>query len=106
LRQFIDAYCAWRRLPPTKEGDQRWYRLRLTFDTGLFGSQKCDMDIDFLDGSGEVYETESLTPAQRKMLESAFRDATIMVFCLPLWVAFPNSETMTDDDWDKRNLRL
>jgi hypothetical protein len=63
------------------------------------------MDVDFLDGSGEALEL-GLVADMRKVWELAFKEATIMIFCLPIWMVFPNDDEMNDEDWEEAETRL
>jgi hypothetical protein len=100
--EFVEEYRSWLRLGQTKLSGEQWYRLRLQFRTGLFGSRRSFLDIDFLDGSGEVLEM-GLSAEREETWKAAFLDAGIMVFCLPLWAAFPASgDVLSDEDWEFR----
>lgn len=100
--EFIHDYSSWSRLFTTQWTDQRWYRLRLQFRTGLLGARKSFLDIDFLDGSGEQLEM-GLNAETEDIWKAAFLEARVMVFCLPLWAAFPASGgTLSDEDWEHR----
>ncbi len=103
---LVDGYMAWRRLPTTQEDQQFWYRVRFRFNTGLFGSRQRSMEVAFLDGSGEFLERGVPLPFMRGIWEKAFQRATIMIFCLPIWVLFPNQQFMTAVDWEDREQRL
>jgi hypothetical protein len=100
--EIVDEYRSWVRLGTTKLSVEQWYRLRLQFRTGLLGQRRTFLDIDFLDGSGESFET-GLSAEREETWKAAFLDATIMVFCLPLWAAFPASgDVLSEEDWDFR----
>ncbi|HEX4960923.1 MAG TPA: hypothetical protein VF173_08800, partial [Thermoanaerobaculia bacterium] len=100
--EFVEVYRSWLRLAQTNLSREQWYRLRLQFRTGLFGRGESFLDIDFLDGSGESFEM-GLSAEREETWKAAFLDAGIMVFCLPLWVAFPASgDVLTDEDWEFR----
>jgi hypothetical protein len=100
--EFVDEYRSWLRLGQTVLSNQRWYRLRLQFRTGLFGRRRAFLDIDFLDGSGESLEA-GISAETEETWKAAFLDAGVMVFCLPLWVAFPASgEVLSPEDWEER----
>ncbi len=103
--EFLDDYMHWYRLAFTRQADQQRYRLRLHYPTGLLGGSRQHIDVEFFDGAGEFFET----PLNEHTLEAwkaAFLDAPIMVFCFPLWAAFPAAELMTDDDWEERERRI
>jgi len=106
LDDFINAYRIWDRLPSTTQATQIWYRLRLNFRTGILGGNLSTMDIEFLDGSGEALETGLLNVNLKPLWIQAFREATVMVFCLPIWMMFPDSDKMTQKDWDDRERGL
>lgn len=100
--EFIDDYSSWSRLFQTQWINQRWYRLRLQFRTGLLGRRKSFLDIDFLDGSGEQLQM-GFNAETEATWKAAFLDARVMVFCLPLWAAFPAAAgALTDEDWEHR----
>jgi hypothetical protein len=100
--EFIQNYASWTRLFSTLRTGQYWYRLRLQFRTGLLGTRKAFLDIDFLDGSGEEFE-EGISQKTEELWKEAFLDARVMVFCLPLWAAFPASGgVLSDEDWEER----
>src|SRR5690349_20547390 len=100
--EFIHDYVSWNRLFTTLKTDQNWYRLRLQFRTGLLGTRKSGLDIDFLDGSGEGFE-EGVNQETEELWKAAFLEARVMVFCLPLWAAFPASGgALSEEDWEER----
>lgn len=100
--EFIQDYSSWSRLFTTQWTDQRWYRLRLQFRTGLLGTRRSFLDIDFLDGSGEHLEM-GLNAETEEIWKAAFLEAQVMVFCLPLWAAFPApGGVLSDEDWENR----
>lgn len=104
--RFVEKYEKWLRLPQTQKTDQRWYRLRLPYRTGWLGRKQTAMDVEFFDGSGEgLFQLESLSAAEWKIWEKAYGPATVMVFCLPLWAAFPGSD-LTEEDWEVRDALL
>jgi hypothetical protein len=99
---FIKKYENWERLASTTKVVQQWYRCRLLYRTGLLGRSRTAMDVEFLDASGEgLLELGSLSASDREVWERAYLDARVMVFCLPLWGAFPAS-TLTEEDWEIR----
>lgn len=100
---FISKYQNWQRLPFTTFLGQHWYRLRLPYRTGWLGKRRSAMDVEFFDGSGEgFFQMQTVSAKQRELWERAYGDARVMVFCLPLWAAFPDS-TLTDKDWETRD---
>ena len=103
---FIDKYLTWQRLAFTSREAQQWYRLRLSFRTGWLGRSQSAIDVEFFDGSGEgFFEVQTLSPEDWDLWAKAYLDAGIMVFCLPLWAAFPGPG-LTDDDWKTRERLL
>lgn len=95
LVAFIKNYEVWNRLLQTTQEQVYWYRLRLPYQAGFFGSKSLGIDVEFFDGSGEghfaiedVFSTDSVS----SIWKEAFLEVQTMVFCLPLWVAFPNTE--------------
>ncbi|HEV7506930.1 MAG TPA: hypothetical protein VGS07_18715 [Thermoanaerobaculia bacterium] len=100
--EFIDEYRSWLRLGQTNLSREQWYRLRLQFRTGLLGKDKSFLDVDFLDGSGESFEA-GISAEREETWKAAFLDAGVMVFCLPLWAAFPAAgDVLSEDDWEER----
>ena len=104
LGKFGKKYRSWDRLPQTIYANQSWYRLRLHYRTGIFGRQQSTMDVEFFDGSGEGFEAPR-TRHLGKIWRDSFLGARVMVFCLPLWAAFPGSG-MTTEDRERRRLIL
>lgn len=103
IPDFLEGYSRMVRLEPTAMETQRWYHLQLNFATGMFGGAESTMNIEFLDGSGEALEMGLAIPLMRKLWEEAYKDATVMIFCLPIWTLFPDGEEMSEDDWDHRD---
>jgi hypothetical protein len=96
---FVHKYRNWETLPFTRLEQQQWYRLRLPFRTGWLGRGESLMDVDFFDASGEGLLTrDGMGVRDRELWKRAYLDARVMVFCLPLWAAFPNS-SLSDADW-------
>jgi hypothetical protein len=100
--EFVEEYRSWLRLGQTSLAGEQWYRLRLQFRTGLLGRRRSFLDVDFLDGSGESLEM-GLSAEREETWKAAFLDAGIIVFCLPLWAAFPASgDVLSEEDWEFR----
>jgi hypothetical protein len=100
--EFVSEYRSWLRLGDTRLSLEQWYRLRLQFRTGLFGGRRSFLDIDFLDGAGESLEA-GVSTEREETWKAAFLHAGIMVFCLPLWAAFPAAGgVLSDEDWESR----
>jgi hypothetical protein len=100
LQSFNTDYERWTRLGTTLAARQPWYRLTLPYRTGIFGRGRAAMEVEFFDGSGEQF-FEAKDPRNRPVWQYAYADARVMVFCLPLWVAFPG-EDLSLDDWQER----
>jgi len=96
LSPEIERYERWEPFAPTPFESQLWYRLRLGFKTGLLGRNQSHLDLEFLDGSGEGF-TRPLGPLTTPIWEGAFRNAGIMIFCLPIWAAFPAAGLSAED---------
>lgn len=105
LERFLRDYASWERLEPTRIEVQRWYRLRLGYRNGIFGGRRSAMELEFLDASGEGFFEAPLSAENLKIWREGFLDLSVMVFCLPLWVAFPRSD-LTDSDLEEREDRL
>lgn len=92
----VKRYESWERYVPTTFEAQLWYRLRLGFKTGFLGGNHSYLDLEFLDGSGEGF-SRPLGSLTMPIWEAAFRNAGIMIFCLPIWAAFPAPGLSTAD---------
>jgi hypothetical protein len=102
LSEFGKKYMAWERLPTTLYQSQRWYRLRLHYKTGILGRNDSAMDVEFFDGSGEAFfEAARSNKGIRERWREGYLDARVMVFCLPIWAAFPGDK-MNRKDWKTR----
>jgi len=100
----VRAYQHWQPYVPTTLGQESWYRLGLEYRSGLLGFDRSRIELEFVDGSGEEFQS-ALNPARRKIWEAAFSNAGIMVFCLPIWAAFP-AQDLSPEDEQKRELFL
>lgn len=105
LEEFLRSYESWVRLETTRRDVQRWYRLRLGYRCGIFGERRAALDLEFLDGSGEGFFEAPLSNENLEVWRDGFLDLEVMVFCLPLWVAFPRGD-LTDADFEEREQRL
>jgi hypothetical protein len=102
---FGKRYKMWQRLPSNLLSNQRWYRLRLFYRTGILGRARSAMDIEYFDGSGEGFFQADQTAGTWKMWQQGYLDARVMVFCLPLWAAFP-AAGLSREDWKTRSRLL
>ncbi len=100
LQRFNGDYERWTRLATTLAAHQPWYRLTLPYRTGLLGRGREVLEVEFFDGSGEQF-FEAKNPQNRPLWQHAYADARVVVFCLPLWVAFPGDD-LSLDDWRER----
>jgi hypothetical protein len=105
LEEFLRSYESWVRLETTRRDVQRWYRLRLGYRCGIFGERRAALELELLDGSGEGFFEAPLSAENLEVWRRGFLDVEVMVFCLPLWVAFPRGD-LTDADWEEREQRL
>ncbi len=105
LNKFIKKYIDWERLPQTLLLTQQWYRLRLQYRKGILGRDRSALDVEFFDGSGEAFFEAPRSAETRKIWQEGYRDARVMVFCLPLWAAFP-AKRLTREDWRSRDRLL
>ncbi len=105
LGEFGKRYMTWGRLPQTLLSNQAWYRLRLHCRTGLLREKESTLDVEFFDGSGEGFFEAARRRGISEIWRDGYLDAKVMVFCLPLWVAFPGSR-MTTADRRERNVVL
>ena len=107
LKEFLQNYSDWNRLLQTQLNMQRWYRLRLPYRVGVFGLGRAEIDVEFFDGSGEgFFQLEQVHNQQHKIWQIGYLDARVMVFCLPLWVAFPDAGQLSEADWEDRDTIL
>ena len=102
LYQAVNAYRDWIRFANTPVDRPTWYRLNLRFRTGVIGKSESHLELGFLDGSGDAYA--AITDATKPIWKSAFSNAGIIIFCLPIWAAFPAK--LSADDEAKRQLFL
>ena len=103
LARFIEQYASWERLGQTLLMDQRWFRLQLQYRAGFLGQQRKEMSVVLLDGSGEGFFS-ALGNSAKQMWRKGYMEARLMIFCLPLWVAFPGP--LTEDDRQFREQML
>jgi len=101
-KRFVDHYSDWKRIAATMADTQRWYRLSLPYRTGLLGRGRSLLEVEFFEASGEgLLELEYMGKEELGLWKEAYLDAPVMVFCLPLWAAFPDAE-LPDEDWQAR----
>jgi hypothetical protein len=105
LEEFLRSYESWVRLEATRLEVQRWYRLHMGYRCGIFGERRAALELELLDGSGEGFFEAPLSAENLEIWRQGFLDVEVMVFCLPLWVAFPRGD-LTDADWEEREQRL
>jgi hypothetical protein len=97
LREFNERYKNWIELEPTPPQTAYWYHLLFSARAGLVGHKT--VKITFVDVAGEEYQKDfdlsnpdPTTPhGFRARLWTTYERARVMVFCLPLWVAFPSA---------------
>jgi GTPase SAR1 family protein len=104
LSDFMHRYIGWDRLPQTVHTNQSWYRLRLNYRTGLLGRSRSHVEVNFFDGSGEGFFEASRTRGLSQLWREGYLNARVMVFCLPIWVAFPGG--LSRSDWQQRREAL
>lgn len=102
LANFVKNYETWRRLPQTLLDEQKWYRLRLPFRAGWLGGRRSALDVEYFDGSGEGFFQAVRNAQNADLWRQGYLDARVMVFCLPLWAAFPGSG-LSEQDWQWRD---
>jgi hypothetical protein len=106
LQHFMSYYHAWKPLPQISPGLPASYRLSLSYQSGLLGSGRSQLDVQYVQSSGEeVPDFEYLGREMLALWKAAYLDASVMVFCLPLWVAFPE-EDLSEPDWMAREQML
>lgn len=102
LVRFTRRYERWERLPQTILINQLWYRLQLPYRTGLLGTGRGALEVEYFDGSGEGFFEVGFSRENQEQWRVGYSDARVMVFCLPLWAAFPG-RSMTEEDWRRRD---
>lgn len=102
LANFVRNYETWKRLPTTLFDEQRWYRLRLPFRAGWLGTRRSALDLEYFDGSGESFFEAVRRAENAEIWRQGYLDARVMIFCLPLWTAFPHSG-LSENDWAWRD---
>lgn len=105
LARFLAEFSSWNRLAPTTMTSQKWFRLHLGLRAGWLGGARCELELDYFDGSGESFFEDALTDGNRSIWLDGFVGARIAIVCLPLWVAFPRPE-LADEQWRERERRL
>lgn len=106
VREFAHEYRCWLQLPQTNLEDQTWYRYTLKYPVGLFRRSMARLDLEFLDASGEGLAIPiDKHDEMRDQWRSAFLDARVMIFCLPIWAVFPY-EDLSPADLEFRKLLL
>lgn len=84
---FNEKYDTWEELPATKVHTQRWHNVSIPYRTGILGQSQSYMELEFFDGAGEMFSTQ--TDISYDYWKNNFSDISVIVFCLPLWVALP-----------------
>jgi len=102
LDEFLGSYESWTRLETTRREIQKWYRLRLGYRCGVFGTRRSALELELLDGSGEGFFEAPPSSENLEIWRHGFMDVGVMIFCLPLWVAFPRHD-LTLEDWEQRD---
>ncbi len=105
IPRFLQDFTSWERLAQTALLTQCWYRLRLSYRLGLLGRRRGAIDVDFFDGSGEGFFEMVPDGSNQDLWGAGILDARVLIFCLPLWIAFPSAE-LSDLDWEERENRL
>lgn len=105
LSDFLRSYSNWIRLGSTLVGDQSWYNLKLIYRSGLFRRMHSIMDVEFFEGSGEGFFEATRTIELIRLWREGYLNARVVVFCLPIWVAFPGLG-LHASDWQSRNEML
>lgn len=88
INQITENYRKWQKLAQTTFTEQRWYSLQLHLNNGLARGRQ-EMDFEFMDGSGEGF-FEKAYELHPDLWRDSFRDAKVMIFCLPFWAMFPS----------------
>nr|VFJ50016.1 MAG: hypothetical protein BECKDK2373C_GA0170839_102729 [Candidatus Kentron sp. DK] len=97
--QFLTSYRQWYRLEFTQH-KPIWYQLNIPFSAGILGFAQPEIEINYLEASGEGFFEQAMHGNNVGEWE-AFLDVKTIVFCLPLWAAFPGRK-MTQEDWVAR----
>jgi len=102
LDEFLRSYESWTRLGTTSLEFQQWYKLRLGYRCGVFGTRRSALEIELLDGSGESFFEAPPGAENLEIWRHGFLGVRVMIFCLPLWAAFPRGD-LTVEDWEQRD---
>lgn len=88
--KYLADYIKWRRLKTTLLEPPEWHRLVVDMKTGLFGRGRQPLEIQFLDAPGEwISQTEGHDAERSQVWKTAYVDARVLIFCLPIWALFP-----------------
>lgn len=100
LSEFGSRYMSWRRLPAATTLTSEWFRLRLHYRAGFLGAMDRSLDVDLFERPGLLETGERL-----KLWRERIRKVRVMVFCLPIWAAFPGAR-LGGIDQEIRNIFL
>ena len=100
ISSYLKEYKNYTRLKQTSLIDQAWYRLELPYKKGFFGKKTDSLNIEFYDGAGEYYESP-LDENNFGVWEDVVK-SKIIVYCLPLWIIFPQDQLSEGDKKERR----
>jgi hypothetical protein len=95
LYAFNAPYRRWEKLPRTSGDAFDRHTLVIDYSTGWRGQKVKSMCLTFLDCAGEVQKNGRVDPLGNEAW-NAYRDARVVVFCLPAWAAFPADPTVVE----------
>ena len=97
--KYLDDYMSWRRLETTLLEPPEWHRLVVDMKTGFLGRGRQPLEIQFLDAPGEwISQTEGHDAERSAVWKTAYVDARVLVFCLPIWALFPAPGAVDRED--------
>lgn len=104
IKEVNAIYKRWERLAATKLATQRWYKLLLRYKTGWLGVRQSELYVDLLDGSGDSLQQKValMRPEEVAMWERAYLPARVVIFCLPMWAAFPEPALRATSEEDRQ----
>lgn len=96
LTEFNRQYRSWQRLEPTRKDEFRRFTMVLKYRTGWLGHRVESMRLSFIDCAGELHEQRRSASLLADEAWDAYRHARVVVFCLPIWAAFPGDLSVFD----------
>jgi hypothetical protein len=104
LAEFNKAYQDYNRLPQTTRTIFHRYTVGLTYWTGWRGQRKQLLKLSFIDSPGELHRQGPRGTPLAAEVWRAYTTARVVVFCLPIWVAFPGDSAYVNRETRKSTL--